>query len=85
MTARQSYALQKGSSSPQLQEAAEAVCREALEAGCRIFALHVPGVQLIAEGVDGGSREGAARLQGPVCSASLRALVVEFVGVTAGN
>jgi hypothetical protein len=69
------YALQKGSPSPQLQAAAEAVCQEALEAGCRVLCLHVPGVQLIAEGVDGGSREGAALLQGPACSAALRATV----------
>jgi len=74
------FALQKGSSSPQLQAAAEAVCQEALEAGCRVLCLHVPGVQLIAEGVDGGSREGAARLQGPACSAALRATVDGFMG-----
>ena len=29
------YALEKGSNSPQLQAAAEAVCREALEAGVK--------------------------------------------------
>jgi hypothetical protein len=41
------YALEKGSNSPQLQPAAEAVCREALEAG--VLYMHVPGEQLIAE------------------------------------
>ena len=67
------YALEKGSGSPQLQAAAEAVCREALEAGMeRVLCMHVPGTQLIAEGIDGGSREGAMRLAGPACSTETR-------------
>ena len=54
------YALEKGSNSPQLQAAAEAACREALEAGVKkVLCMHIPGDQLIAEGIDGGSREGA--------------------------
>jgi hypothetical protein len=51
-----------------LQRAAEDVCKEALEAGCRVLALHVPGVQRI----DGGSREGAIRLAGPACTQRTR-------------
>ncbi len=62
-------------SSPQLQAAAEAVTvfRGGLEAGVeRVLCMHVPGVQLIAEGVDGGSREGTLRLAGPVCTSEAR-------------
>jgi hypothetical protein len=73
------FALRKGSGSPQLQEAAEILSRESLEAGCRTMALHVPGVQLIAEGVDGGSREGAERLRGPACTAWARRLLRDFL------
>ena len=73
------FALQKGSQSPQLQRAAEAVCKEALEVGCKVFPLHVPGVQLIAERVDGGSREGAERLLGPACSAHTRRVMDDFL------
>ena len=74
------YALQKGSSSARLQLAAEAVCREGLEAKvARILYLHVPGVQLIAEGVDGGSREGALRLLGPACTAGTREKIRELL------
>jgi hypothetical protein len=74
------YALQKGSSSARLQLAAEAVCREGLDAKvARVLCLHVPGVQLIAEGVDGGSREGALRLLGPACTAGTRELILELL------
>jgi hypothetical protein len=73
------FALRKGSGSPQLQEAAEIVSRECLEAGCRMLALHVPGVQLIVEGVDGGSREGAERLRGPACTTWARGRLREFL------
>ena len=73
------FALRKGSSSRQLQEAAEIVSRESLEAGCRTLALHVPGVQLIAEGIDGGSREGAERLRGPACTAWARRVLRDFL------
>ena len=72
-------ALRKGSPSPQLQEAAETVCSEALDGGCRVLTLHVPGVQLIAEGIDGGSREGAERLLGPRCSAATRTTLAAFL------
>ena len=59
------FAIRKGSPSQVLQKAADDVCKEALEAGCRVLALHVPGVQLIDdERIDGGSREGALRLAG---------------------
>ena len=58
------YALEKGSNSPQLQAAAEAACREALEAGVKkVLYMHIPGEQLIAEGIDGGSREGRSDWQ----------------------
>ena len=66
------FALRKGSPSQVLQKAAEDVCKEALEAGCRVLALHVPGVQLIDERIDGGSREGALRLAGPACTQRTR-------------
>jgi hypothetical protein len=56
MTACQSFfVIRKGSPSQVLQRAAEDVCKEALEAGCRVLALHVPGVQLIDERTVGGS------------------------------
>jgi hypothetical protein len=74
-------ALRKGSPSPQLQEAAEMVCTEALAGRCRYLTLHVPGIQLIAEGIDGGSRAGADRLLGPACSARTRELLAEFLQV----
>ena len=61
------YALEKGSNSPPMQAAAEAVCRVE-----RVLCMHVPGVQLIAEGVDGGSLEGALRLAGPACTSETR-------------
>ena len=61
------FAIQKGSPSQVLQRAAEDVCKEALEAGCRVLALHVPGVQLIDERIDGGSREA-----GPACTQRTR-------------
>jgi hypothetical protein len=66
------FALREGSPSQVLQRAAEDVCKEALEAGCRVLALHVPGVQLIDERIDGGSREGALRLAGPACTQRTR-------------
>ena len=56
------YALEKGSNSPQLQAAAEAACRDSGGFGSRVkkvLYMHIPGEQLIAEGIDGGSREGA--------------------------
>ena len=59
------HALRNGSPSQQLQEASEQVCKEAMAAGTRVFCLHVLSTQLIAEEVDGGSREGAERLLGP--------------------
>jgi hypothetical protein len=36
-------------------------------------------VQLIAEGVDGGSREGALRLLGPACAATTKGLILELL------
>ena len=76
------YALEKGSNSPQLQAAAEAVCREALEAGVKkVLYMHVPGEQLIAEGIDGSSREGALRLAGPACTSETRLQVKELLAL----
>ena len=76
------YAREKGSNSPQLQAAAEAVCREALEAGVKkVLYMHVPGEQLNAEGIDGGSREGALRLAGPVCTSETRRQVKELLAL----
>ena len=66
------FALRKGSASPVMKKAAEDTCKKALEAGCRLVYLHVPGVQLIAEQIDGGSREGALRLAGPACTRRTR-------------
>ena len=66
------FALHKGSRSPELQQAAEQVGKEA---GCWVLAQHIPGVQLIAERVDGGSREGTLRLAGPACTGSTRAAI----------
>ena len=37
-----------------------------------VLNMHVPGEQLIAEGIDGGSREGALRLAGPACTSETR-------------
>ncbi len=60
------FAIQKGSSSLQLQELEAIVIRECLVgAGCRMLALHVTGAQIIAKGVDRGSSEGAELLRGP--------------------
>jgi hypothetical protein len=42
--------------------------RRPCQRGLGFFCLHVPGTQLIAEGVDGESREGAERLLGPSCT-----------------
>jgi hypothetical protein len=55
-----------------MKKAAEDTCKKALVAGCRLVFLHVPGVQLIAEQIDGGSREGALRLAGPACTRRTR-------------
>ena len=60
------FALQEGSSSSlRLQLAAEALCREALERLAPVLCMRVTGEQLMAEGVEGGSREGAMLLLGP--------------------
>ena len=40
--------------------------------------LHVSGKQLLAEGIDDGSRKHAAALKGPACGTELRELVREF-------
>ena len=74
------YALEKGSNSPRLQATAEAFCRKALEAGMKkVLYMHVPGEQLIAEGIDGGSREEALRLAGPACTSETRRQVKELL------
>ena len=67
------------SGSPQLHEVAEILSLESLEAGCRIMVLHMLGVQLIAEGVDGGSRERAERLRGPEYTAWARRLLRDLL------
>ena len=76
------HALRKGSPSPQLQAASELVCKEGVEMKTRLFFLHVPGTQLILEGVDGGSREGAERLLGPSCTPWARE---QIAGLLAAN
>ena len=74
-----SFVYCSGSGSPQLHEAAEILSLESLEAGCRTMALHMLGVQLIAEGVDGGSRERAKRLRGPAYTAWARRLLRDLL------
>ena len=43
--------------------------------------MHVPGEQLIAEGIDGGSQEGALRLAGPACTSETRRQVKELLAL----
>ena len=51
------YALEKWSSSPQSQAAAEAVCRAALEAGVKkVLYMHIRGEQLIVDVASTGAR-----------------------------
>ena len=68
-------AMRKGSRSPNLQSDAESMALAALEAGCKALYLHVPGAEMIAEGVDGASRDGAKRIIGPACSERGRAKI----------
>ena len=45
----------------------------------RVLCMHAAGTQLIVEGVDGGSREGALRLAGPACTSETRRLIRELL------
>ena len=65
-------AMRKGSQSSQLQADAEYMALSSLEAGCKSLYLHVPGTDMIAEGVDGAGREGARRIVGPSCTEQAR-------------
>ena len=72
-------AMEKGSSrSAQLQEAAESMHRRANAKSVKLMMLHVSGKQLLAEGIDDGSRKHAAALKGPACGTELKELVREF-------
>ena len=72
-------ALERGSSrSPQLQEAAVSVHKRGNHRGVRLMFLHVSGKQLVAEGIDDGSRKFAAALRGPACGAGLREVIGRF-------
>ena len=68
-------AMRKGSQSPRLQADAEYMALTSLEAGCKSLYLHVPGTEMIAEGVDGAGRDGARRIVGPACSEQGRAKI----------
>ena len=72
-------AMRKGSSSPQLQSDAEYMALASLESGCRSLYLHIPGTDMIAEGVDGAGRDGARRIVGPACSEKGRAKILRFL------
>ena len=69
------YGLQKGSRSAVIQHAVLSIAKAAIEEGAFPLFLHVSGKQLIEEGIDDGSRKHAEALQGPACSAELRAQI----------
>ena len=78
-------ALEKGSSgSPQLQAAAVALHKLSNAKGVRLMFLHVSGQQLVAEGIDDGSRKHAAALRGPACGHELQETVRQFATAAGG-
>jgi hypothetical protein len=78
-------ALEKGSSrSPQLQAAAEEIYKLAYARGVLLMFLRVSGQQLVAEGIDDGSRKRAAALSGPACGIGLRETVRRFAEAAGG-
>ncbi len=68
-------AMRKGSRSSQLQSDAEYMALASLEAGCKSLYLHVPGTDMIEQGVDGAGRDGARRIVGPACTEQARAKI----------
>ena len=72
-------AMRKGSPSSTLQAASEVITKGCIQAGAKTLFLHVPGTQLIAEGVDGGSRRGAMRLTGPAITLAAKAIILDLL------
>ena len=72
-------ALRKGSASARLQEVAETVALGVLEASARASFLHIPGMEMIAAGTDGASRDAAKRVVGPSCSTEGRNRIRSFL------
>ena len=73
------HALEKGSTrSPQLQAASVVTHEICLRESLLFYGLHVSGEQLIAEGVDDGSRKEAKLLRGPKSGPRLRSTVFSF-------
>ena len=60
-------ALQKGSSKPHMQAAAEQLNMDCIKNGQFPMFLHVSGESLVTDGTDEGSRTKARSLQGPAC------------------
>jgi hypothetical protein len=70
---------ERGSSrSAQLHEAAVSIHKRSNRQGVWLMFLHVSGKQLVAEGIDKGSRRFAAELRGTACGAGLREVVHRF-------
>ena len=72
-------ALRKGSHSIRLQENAEEVTLGLLEAGAKGTFLHIPGMEMVASGTDGASRDGARNVIGPYSTAVGRERISEFL------
>lgn len=69
-------ALRKGNSqSPVLQDLAVRLSLKCAALEVQPLFLHAPGKDLVAEGIDGASRDLASNIAGPACSTALRGLL----------
>ena len=73
-------ALQKGSSKPHMQAAAEQLTMDCIRTGQFPMFLHVSGESLVSDGTDEGSRTKARSLQGPACGDWLWEQALQMAG-----
>ena len=62
-----------------MQRDAEYTAVAGLEAGAALPFLHVPGMRMIDEGVDGASRKDAKRIIRATCTTRARATITELL------